>query len=140
MSHILLGASRAALAFLFAGAGAMHFIVPGVFARIVPPLLPRPTLLVYLSGLFEMAGGIGLLFRRTRRAAGAGLLLLLLAVWPANFQMLFDARGRGVSALYEALLWLRLPLQVPLMLWVWAVSLRRNSSLRPGGNYPQIGR
>ena len=52
--------------------------------RMVPPRLPRPDVLVTLTGLFELAGAVGLLLAPTARLAAAGLSLLLLAMFPAN--------------------------------------------------------
>jgi uncharacterized membrane protein len=116
--------SRIVLAALFAFAGTMHFIIPGQYERIMPPVLPLHRELVYLSGALEIAGGMGLLVPRTRRAAGIGLILLLIAVWPANLQMLLDARAAGASAWSQTLLLLRLPLQLVLIAWVWRASRR----------------
>lgn len=117
--------SRIVLAALFAFAGAMHFVIPGAYVGIMPPALPLHRELVYLSGALEIAGGIGLLVPRTRRAAGIGLVLLLLAVWPANLQMLLNARAAGASAGWQFALLLRLPLQLVLIAWVWRVSRSR---------------
>ncbi|QJX46830.1 DoxX family membrane protein [Hymenobacter taeanensis] len=109
--------SRAVLAFLFIGAGVLHFVNPAPFARIVPPYLPAPLLLVYVSGLAELAGGLGLLLPATRRVAGYGLIALLIAVFPANVYML-QAQGAGMAVPVWAL-WVRLPLQLVLLAWVW---------------------
>lgn len=121
-------------AVLFVTAGILHFLIPAFFDRIVPPWLPGwlpgPRALVHISGLAELAGGIGLLFPATRRLAAWGLLALLVAVFPANVFMLMDARAHGVSAIYEAGLWIRLPLQPLLMWWVWRSAGRRVR--RPG--------
>ncbi len=120
--------SLCVLAAGFAAAGTLHFLFPGAYARIVPPWLPAPRALVYASGFFELAGGIGLLHPRTRRVAAAGLVLLLLAVWPANLEMALDARAAGAPPAHQALLWLRLPLQPLLMGWVaWAARARRSA-------------
>lgn len=107
------------LAVLFIGAGITHFVAPAAFLRIVPPYLPAPLLLVYLSGTAELAGGLGLLLPATRRWAIWGLILLLLAVFPANVYML-QTHGAGLPVPLWAL-WLRLPLQAVLMAWVWVV-------------------
>lgn len=114
--------SRIVLAAIFVVAGTLHFVIPGEYVKIMPPALPFPRELVYLSGVLEIAGGIGLLVPRTRRAAGIGLILLLVAVSPANLQMLLNARAAGASALAQTLLLLRLPLQLVLMGWVWRAS------------------
>lgn len=114
--------SRALLAALFVGAGALHFLSPNVYERIMPPYLPFPRGLVYLSGAGEILGGLGLFPKRTRPAAGVGLVLLLVAVWPANLQMLLDARATGKPPWHLALLLARLPLQLPLIAWAWRAS------------------
>lgn len=128
------GTSRIVLAALFAFAGTMHFIIPDQYAAIMPPALPMHRALVYVSGVAEIAGGIGLLVPRTRRAAGIGLVLLLIAVWPANLQMLLNARAAGASALAQTLLLLRLPLQFVLIAWVWRAS--RDGSASSGTRRP----
>jgi len=76
---ILLGA-------LFIVTGSLHFVsrFRGNYLSIMPPQLPFPLQLIYVSGVFEILGGIGLCVPRLRRAAGMGLLLLLVAVFPAN--------------------------------------------------------
>lgn len=117
--------SRVLLAVIFVAAGTLHFAFPGAFEKIMPPYLPLHRELVYLSGVLEILGGLGLLPQRTRRAAGIGLVLLLVAVWPANLQMLLDARASGQPPWWVALLWARLPLQVALILWVWNASRPR---------------
>lgn len=114
--------SRSLLGSFFIVAGALHFVAPGAYEKIMPPYLPLHRELVYLSGAAEVAGGLGLLLERTRRASGLWLVLVLLAVWPANLQMLLDARAAGNPAWWIALLWARLPLQIPLMILVWRVS------------------
>lgn len=110
------------LGLLFTVAGALHFVAPGAYERIMPPYLPLHRELVYLSGALEIAGGTGLLAERTRRIAGICLVLLLVAVWPANLQMLLDARSADKPTWWVALLWARLPLQLLLIAWVWRAS------------------
>lgn len=108
----------------FVAAGAMHFVRPELYESIVPPQLPAHGVLVAISGMAEVLGGIGLLFRRTRRVAGLGLILLLVAVFPANLYMAIDPGEAGHGAPQWAL-WARLPLQVVIGAVVYLVSLRR---------------
>ena len=117
--------SRIVLGLSFVGAGLLHFLAPEVYERIMPPYLPVHRELVYASGGAEILGGLGLLGEHTRSASGIGLVLLLLAVWPANLQMLLDAHAAGKPAWWVALLWARMPLQIPLILWVWRASRPR---------------
>ena len=112
------------VAALFLGAGLLHFLHPAPYLRIMPPALPAPRLLVLLSGVAEVAGGLGLLLPATRRAAAWGLLALLLAVFPANIYMLQIHEQLHLTAWMA---WVRLPLQPLLMWWVWRVGVRRTS-------------
>ena len=111
--------SRKLLGLLFVVAGVLHFLAPVAYERIMPPYLPLHRELVYLSGAAEILGGLGLLPKRTRRAAGIGLVLLLIAVWPANAQMLIDARASHEPRWWLTLRWARLPLQIVLIAWAW---------------------
>jgi uncharacterized membrane protein len=91
----------------------------------MPRWLPYPKELVYLSGAFEIIGGIAVLPAKTRRIAGYGIIALLLAVFPANIQMLLNARASNSSQGLLTLLWLRLPLQFLLVAWVYKATQTR---------------
>lgn len=113
------------LALLFIAAGIFHFVRPGAYARIVPPFLPYPMVLVYISGVAEIVGGVGLLIPSLRPWAGVWLVVLLVAVFPANIYMAVapERAGFGVAPVW---LWLRLPLQLLLIAWVlWAARTDR---------------
>lgn len=111
-----------AIALLFAAAGTAHFVWPAAFVRIVPPYLPAPHALVYLSGVAELLGVVGVLVPGLRAYAGWGLRLLLVAVFPANVHMaLHPSEFERIPAWT---LYLRLPLQFVLIGWIyWALSL-----------------
>jgi len=116
--------SWVALGVAFVGAGINHFVMPRAYERIVPPSMKdRARSLVAVSGVAEIAGGLGVLLPWTRRPAGLGLIALLAAVFPANLHMARtpeDFRKIPRWALYA-----RLPLQ-PLMMW-WAWSATRKT-------------
>jgi uncharacterized membrane protein len=114
-----------ALVAVFGVGGLLHFVVPHVYERIMPPWLPAHRALVLASGAAELLGAVGLLFPAWRVAAGWWLVLVLAAVFPANVYMLTEALGRPTSATARALLWARLPLQPLLMWWVWLSAIRR---------------
>ena len=94
-------ASLLVTAGLFVVAGVLHFVIPKFYLAIMPAWLSSPLMLVYLSGVFEIAGALGLLLPVTRTFAAVGLILLLAAVFPANVEMLRLASARGASPLFE---------------------------------------
>ena len=109
--------ARYLLAVLFIAAGINHFLSFAFYLGIMPPYLPKPAELVYLSGIFEIGLGVLLLFRRTASLAAWGLIALLLAVFPANLHMalnphLFPTVSPGV-------LWSRLPFQAVFIAWAF---------------------
>lgn len=112
------------VAAMFVVAGIMHFVAPASYAAIVPRWLPAAPLLVAVSGVAEIAGGIGVIPARTRRLAGWGLIALLVAVFPANIQMVVDAHRSGAAPWMLLLLWLRLPIQPLLVAWVYGAAVK----------------
>ena len=107
----------------FIVAGAIHFARPEPYLAMMPPWLPQPGLLVVVSGLAEIAGGLGLLIGQTRRLAAWSLIALLIAVFPANLHVaLHGWPGTGFPAW---VLWVRLPFQVIFIWLVWLVGLPR---------------
>jgi uncharacterized membrane protein len=101
---------------VFLTSGVLHLINPEAFLWLMPPFLPYPLELVYASGVAELVAALGLLFRY--RWALFFTVLVLLAVWPANWWFAIDVLGSGDLWLAIAA-WLRLPLQIPLILWAW---------------------
>ncbi|MEO8577265.1 MAG: DoxX family protein [Gemmatimonadales bacterium] len=112
------------LSAFFVFAGVMHFVIPERYADIMPAWIPSPMMMVYLSGVLEMLGGLGVLLPQTRRWAGAGLIALLIGVFPANVQMLSNALADHASPVYIALLFLRLPLQPLMIVWIYRTAMR----------------
>jgi uncharacterized membrane protein len=105
------------MALLYVAAGINHFLNPKIYLGIMPPFLPQPLLLVYISGLFEVLLGLLLLVPATRTLAAWGIIVLLLAVFPANIQMAVNYLQTENPRLWLALL--RLPLQGMLIWWAW---------------------
>ncbi len=105
------------LGIFFVGAGLNHFAMPRPYRRIVPAGMGDPATLVTVSGIAEVAGGLGVLASRTRRPAGLWLIALLAAVFPANLHM-----ARNPDEFHRIPRWAlyaRLPLQPLLMRSVW---------------------
>lgn len=78
-------ALRWLLALAYAAAGYLHLARPAPFLAITPPWVPEPELVIAATGVAELAGAAGLMHPATRKAAGWGLALYALCVWPANF-------------------------------------------------------
>jgi uncharacterized membrane protein len=117
--------SQRLIGLIFIGAGINHFVIPRAYRQIVPPSFGDPARLVAISGVAEVAGGLGVLLPRTRRLAGLGLLALLVAVFPANWYM---ARNpEHFARIPSWALYARLPLQPLVMWWVWRAT-REGSS------------
>jgi uncharacterized membrane protein len=98
-------------------AGVAHFVLTRAYERIIPAWLPGHHALVLISGVAEMAGGLGLLFPPTRRAAAWGIIALLVAVFPANINMAMHPELFPTIPLW--VLYARLPLQLLLIAWAW---------------------
>ena len=99
----------------FIASGANHFRNPRFYRAIMPDYLPAHRELVYASGVAEIAGGLGAVPARTRRAAGWWLAATMVAVFPANLHMaLHPERYRSIP---RGLLYARLPVQALFIAW-----------------------
>ncbi|MDG5488420.1 DoxX family protein [Sphingomonas sp. BGYR3] len=111
---------RVLLALLYLIAGVLHLAVPRPFLSIMPDFVPMPAVVVALTGVAEIAGAVGLMIPRLRRAAGWSLAAYALCVWPANVQHAINdlTAGTGLPILYHAP---RLALQPLIIAWaLWA--------------------
>ena len=119
-------AGRGALVIMFLFTAASHFTeMKHDLVAMIPEPLPRGLWVVYLTGVLEIAGAIGLLIPRLRRTAAICLVLLLLAMFPANVNAALNAiplRGRAPTSL-----WLRLPMQLLFIWMLWWTSIRRSA-------------
>lgn len=122
MTHWLQKLSVAILTLFFIVAGVNHFVSSDTYLKIMPDYLPWPRALVYISGFFEALGGVGLAVPRLRRAAGWGLIALLVAVFPANVDMLIHADQFPSIPLWALVA--RLPMQAILIAWVWWAAVK----------------
>lgn len=113
------------LTIAFVAAGANHFLNAEFYLKIMPPFLPAPLFLIYLSGIFQIALGILLLIPKFTRLAAFGLIALLIAVFPANIYMAINPQL--FVEFSAAALYIRLPLQF-LLIW-WAFWLAKEENL-----------
>jgi uncharacterized membrane protein len=110
---------------LFMGvSGILHFVAPIPYSQMIPKWLPYPIALVYISGAAELMGAIGLCVPSLRRWAGVWIILLLIAIFPANINMAVNQIQPADWHMPGYALWLRLPFQFVFMWWAWRVSRR----------------
>ena len=102
---------------IFILAGINHFINPTGYLKVMPPLLPWPLALVYISGVFEITLAALLLPIKTRKLAAWGIVILLIAVFPANIQMMINYKLESHPSYWMTVV--RLPLQLLLIWWAY---------------------
>ena len=112
-------AFRWLLTAVMVGAGLNHFREPDTYIAMIPDALPAKATLVYISGVAEILGGLGLILPATRKLAAWGLIALLVAVFPANVNMAINGLPLGATELPAWALWARLPLQAVFIAWAW---------------------
>ncbi len=118
-------AGRGALVIMFLFTGTSHFTsMKYDFAAMIPPPLPNDLWVIYLTGVFEIAGAIGLLVPRTRRLAGICLVLLMVAMFSANVNAALNGIPLGGDA--PTPLWLRAPMQLLFIGMVWWTSIKKH--------------
>ncbi|MFY0593888.1 MAG: DoxX family protein [Roseivirga sp.] len=98
-------------------AGIPHFWKPKAYLKIMPPYIPYPLTMVYLSGALEIIFGILLVLPETQSIGAWGIIIVLVGVFPANVHMLFTDKRKRLY--FTILLWLRLPVQGWLVYWAW---------------------
>jgi uncharacterized membrane protein len=134
-------AGRGALVIMFVFTGTSHFTsIKHDLAAMIPAPLPNGLWVIYLTGLFEIAGAIGLLIPRTRKLAGICLVLLLVGLFSANVNAALNEiplRGEAATPL-----WIRTPMQFLYIGMVWWTSIKkppnRPESARPPGSDPGL--
>jgi uncharacterized membrane protein len=119
-----------AMGLFYIGGGIVHLANPGFYLPMMPPYLPYHLELVYLSGVAEIVLGAAVLIPQTRPLAAWGIILLLIAVFPANVHIAMNnvplagaEHGAGVWN------WMRLPLQAVLIAWAWSYTRQAEPTL-----------
>jgi uncharacterized membrane protein len=115
---------RISLAMLFLFTGLGHFVNPEPMAAMLPPWVPARVPIIYVTGVLEWAGAVGLLLPRQSRIAGACLLAFLIAVFPANVFAALNYVEIGGHEAGPAYLFVRLPFQLALMWWTYHFAVR----------------
>jgi uncharacterized membrane protein len=119
---------RVVMGLFYIAAGVYHFANPVTYLAVMPPYIPWPLAMIYISGAAEILGGIGVLipdgfvFTRTRVFAAWGLVALLIAISPVHINMCLHPEQFPQIPLWA--IWVRLPLQLPLIGWAWYYTRR----------------
>ena len=100
------------MAALYLAAGINHFVMPKFYLKIMPPYLPYPKALNFLSGLAEVILAIALLIPNLSQWAAWGIIALLIAVYPANIYHYQKAKKKLAVTI-------RLPFQLLFIAWAW---------------------
>ena len=105
------------IALFFLAGGIAHFVYTDFFIQAMPEYLSHHEELVFISGVFEILGAVGILIPQTRLWAAYGLIALIIAVYPANINMALHPEN--YENLSELLLYIRLPFQFLFIWFVW---------------------
>lgn len=105
------------MAAFYVTAGVGHFVMPGWYLKFMPDYLPWHLELIYVSGVIEIALGVLLCFGRTTTLAARGVILLLIAVFPAHIESV--RHPEKFPDVPEVVFWLRMPVQLLLMWWAY---------------------
>ena len=131
ISQSLRGRISLAVFFIFTGIG--HFLMPNEMAQMLPPYIPRRVDIIYLTGILEILGAIGILIPKMISLASIALILFLIGVLPANIYaaiMSVEFGGHQFGPIY---LLVRIPFQVFLIWWAYYFGIRTRSIKNQGG-------
>ena len=115
------------MSLLYIIVGLNHFTNTNFFVAIVPPIIDWKQEVVLISGVIEVLLGILLLFNQTRKFAAWGIILLLIAVFPANIYLYISDFPRGIIGISKDQALFRLPFQIPLMIIAYWHTKEKNS-------------
>ena len=112
------------MSLLYITIGIKHFINPDFFVAIVPPIIKWKQEIVFISGFLEIILGLLLLLNQTRKLAAWGIIILLIAVFPANIYLAQSTEAQDLLGITQRAAIIRLPLQIPLLLLAYWHSKR----------------
>lgn len=126
---------RISLSFMFVFTAVGHFLVPEEMAQMLPPFIPLRVEIIYLTGILEIAGAIGLLIPGLERLSSIGLILFLVGILPANIYSSLNSVAFGGSALGPAYLLIRVPFQLFLIGWAYYFGIKLPSEQQTWGRW-----
>ena len=116
------------IALFYISAGITHYTNYHFFEALIPPVLKFKSEIVYVSGIIEIVLGLLLCLKKTRHKAALGIILLLIAVFPANLYLCFSELPRKVLGISINQAFIRLPFQIPLMIIAYWHSIKKSST------------
>ena len=117
------------MSFLYIIVGIKHFVDVEYFVSIVPNYISWRKEAVFISGFFEILLGILLLFHKTRKLAAWGIIMLLIAVFPANIYLYVSEIAREILNISKIDALIRIPFQIPLIIISYWHSKKINSKI-----------
>ena len=118
---------RVALSVFFTFTGLGHFIKTDELASMLPPWFPVRVPMIYLTGIFELLGAIGIWIPRLRKLTGALLILMMIAVLPANIYAAMERVPFGGHEIGPIYLFARVPVQMLLIAWIYFTTIAAGS-------------
>lgn len=106
------------MSLLYIVAGINHFLHPLFYEQIIPAFIPWHRPVIFITGIIDILLGILLIPLSTRRPAAWGIIILLIAIFPANINMMLNYYNEQDPALWVTIL--RLPLQIILIWWAYS--------------------
>lgn len=126
-SEHIRAAAKIGITLLFLATGIAHFVLTAPMAQMIPPPLPFKTELVWITGVFEILGAIGIWSPKYSRLAGRCLIALVIAVFPANIYTAVTGvviNGQHTDLSYMIV---RVPFEILLVVWIWAATRKVES-------------
>ncbi|HZG67531.1 MAG TPA: DoxX family protein [Herpetosiphonaceae bacterium] len=119
---------RAGLSLFFAVTSSGHFLQTAAMADMLPPVVPFRIEIIYLTGVLELLGAVGVWLPRLDRLAGLGLLLMMVGLLPANIYAAFNHVPFGGHELGPVYLLVRVPFQLFLIWWIYQVTVAQHAA------------
>lgn len=122
---------RVGLSFMFIFTAVGHFLMPVEMAKMLPSFIPLRVEIIYLTGVLEILGAIGLLIPGLERLSSMALILFLVGILPANIYSSLNSVAFGGNALGPAYLLVRVPFQLFLIGWAYYFGIKLTSEQQP---------
>jgi len=124
MKKIIYEVFKYLLGLLLIIGGIAHFTMTGFYVNTLPDYLPFHEMIVYISGVVEILLGVLLVIPKTTKKAAVGIIILFIAIFPANVNMYLN--HENFPDMSETSLLIRLPIQLVLIAWAYIYARKRD--------------